>query len=58
MLTLTTPTSEPTNIIVMSYEEASIFKGKTVFQEIIITIEKGEHNISDNRPAILSLEGM
>ena len=42
----------------MSYKDGSIFKGKTVIQEIIITVEKGEHNISDNRPAILSLEGM
>ena len=42
----------------MSYKDESIFKGMTVIQEIIITVEKGEHNISDNRPPILSLEEM
>ena len=42
----------------MSHKDESMFKGKTVIQEIIITVEKGKHNMSDNRPAILSLEGM
>ena len=45
----------------MSYKDGLILKGKTVIQEIIITVEKGEHNIgitSDNRLAILSLAGM